>query len=155
MSVEYTEGKVPRTQVNWRSPPLGYITQSVDQSPSDALTTYHSISQYLLCNRASFPTMPPTNSVHSLKEIDAEKHEMVPIEVARGQNEHISAVDADFLAGFTNEQRRRVLRKVDWRLVPMLLILYLISFIDRANIGTSRLASSTNMTADKRRQRQN
>lgn len=72
--------------------------------------------------------MPPTNSVHSLKEIDAEKHEMVPIEVARGQNEHISAVDADFLAGFTNEQRRRVLRKVDWRLVPMLLILYLISF---------------------------
>ncbi|THV90948.1 hypothetical protein D6D25_09658 [Aureobasidium pullulans] len=83
--------------------------------------------------------MPPTNSVHSLKEIDAEKHEMVPIEVARGQNEHISAVDADFLAGFTNEQRRRVLRKVDWRLVPMLLILYLISFIDRANIGNAKI----------------
>ncbi|THW15795.1 MFS general substrate transporter [Aureobasidium pullulans] len=83
--------------------------------------------------------MPPTNSVHSLKEIDAEKHEMVPIEVARGQNEHISAVDADFLAGFTNEQRRRVSRKVDWRLVPMLLILYLISFIDRANIGNAKI----------------
>ena len=76
------------------------------------------------------------HSIHSLKDIDAEKVEMVPTEkIARGQNEHISAADAEFLAGFTDEQRKRVLRKVDWRLVPMLLILYLISFIDRANIG--------------------
>ncbi|KAI4719855.1 MFS general substrate transporter [Aureobasidium sp. EXF-10727] len=84
--------------------------------------------------------MPPTSSIHSLKDIDAEKHEMIPTEkVARGQNEHISAADAEFLAGFSDEQRKRVLRKVDWRLVPMLLILYLISFIDRANIGNAKI----------------
>lgn len=48
----------------------------------------------------------------------------------------MTAQDANFLANFTDAQRKKVLRKVDWRLVPMLLILYLISFIDRANIGT-------------------
>lgn len=65
--------------------------------------------------------------------IDAEKgsselHEHV-------QNRALAAEDAEFLAHFTEAQRKQVLRKVDWRLVPMLLILYLISFIDRANIG--------------------
>jgi hypothetical protein len=97
-------------------------------------------------NQTTF-TMP--NSIHSLKEIDAEKHEMVPTEkIARGQNEHISAADAEFLAGFTDEQRRQVLRKVDWRLVPMLLILYLISFIDRANIGMLLPVRTTARHAD-------
>jgi hypothetical protein len=97
-------------------------------------------------NQTTF-TMP--NSIHSLKEIDAEKHEMVPTEkIARGQNEHISATDAEFLAGFTDDQRRQVLRKVDWRLVPMLLILYLISFIDRANIGMLLPVRTTARHAD-------
>lgn len=52
------------------------------------------------------------------------------------QSGTLAADDAQFLANFTDAQRKKVLRKVDWRLVPMLLILYLISFIDRANIGT-------------------
>lgn len=100
--------------------------------------------------------MPQTSSIHSLKDIDAEKHEMIPTEkIARGQNEHISAADAEFLAGFTDEQRKRVLRKVDWRLVPMLLILYLISFIDRANIGMLRPLEPTGRHADQHRQCQN
>ena len=43
--------------------------------------------------------------------------------------------EASFLASFSDEQKKVVLRKIDVRLVPMLLILYLISFIDRANIG--------------------
>lgn len=77
---------------------------------------------------------------------------MVPTEkIARGQNEYISAADAEFLAGFTDEQRRQVLRKVDWRLVPMLLILYLISFIDRANIGMLPPVRTTARHADQHR----
>lgn len=99
--------------------------------------------------------MPPTSSDHSLKDLDAEKHEMVPTEkIAHSQNEHISAADAEFLAGFSDEQRKRVLRKVDWRLVPMLLILYLISFIDRANIGMLCSGQSSLGHTDKHRQRQ-
>lgn len=51
----------------------------------------------------------------------------------------LGAEDVAFLAGFTDEQRKKVLRKVDWRLVPMLLLLYLLSFIDRANIGNAKI----------------
>ncbi|KAF1349207.1 MFS general substrate transporter [Lizonia empirigonia] len=34
----------------------------------------------------------------------------------------------------------RVLRKVDYRLVPMLSLLYLVAFIDRSNIGNAKIA---------------
>lgn len=37
------------------------------------------------------------------------------------------------------EEASRVLRKVDWRLVPILSILYLVSFIDRSNSKCSRI----------------
>lgn len=66
--------------------------------------------------------------------IDAEKGSSQCHEHVR--DSLMTAQDANFLANFTDAQRKKVLRKVDWRLVPMLLILYLISFIDRANIGT-------------------
>ncbi|KAL8310287.1 hypothetical protein RB597_010216 [Gaeumannomyces tritici] len=47
--------------------------------------------------------------------------------------------DAEFYASYTPEQRKRVIRKVDKRLVPMLAILYLISHLDRANIGNAKI----------------
>lgn len=47
----------------------------------------------------------------------------------------LSPDDARFLADFTPAQERRVFRKVDFRVVPMLALLYLISHLDRANIG--------------------
>ncbi|KAL8364835.1 hypothetical protein RB595_003894 [Gaeumannomyces hyphopodioides] len=47
--------------------------------------------------------------------------------------------DAEFYAAYTPEQRKRVIRKVDKRLVPMLAILYLISHLDRANIGNAKI----------------
>ncbi|KAJ5585849.1 hypothetical protein N7450_005636 [Penicillium hetheringtonii] len=51
--------------------------------------------------------------------------------------------DADFYHNFTPEQRKIVLRKVDFRLVPMLAVLYLISHLDRANIGNAKIAGMT------------
>ncbi|RJE20241.1 MFS transporter [Aspergillus sclerotialis] len=52
------------------------------------------------------------------------------------QNEHaLSHDDEVFLAEFPEEAKTRVLRKVDWRLMPMLLLLYLIAYIDKTNIG--------------------
>lgn len=47
--------------------------------------------------------------------------------------------DREFLDNFTDAQRKKVLRKVDWRLVPMLAFLYLIAFLDRANIGNAKI----------------
>ncbi|CAK1361025.1 putative transporter [Cercospora beticola] len=70
-------------------------------------------------------------------EVDLEK-EAAHAEVTH-QNGNLTAEEAAFLAGFSEEQRKAVLRKVDWRLVPVLLILYLISFIDRANIGNAKI----------------
>jgi hypothetical protein len=37
---------------------------------------------------------------------------------------------------------QKLLRKLDWRLVPWLSFLYLLSFLDRASIGNARVRSS-------------
>ncbi|KAI9043582.1 putative MFS transporter [Aspergillus affinis] len=47
--------------------------------------------------------------------------------------------DEDFYMGFSEERRKRVIRKVDVRLVPMLAVLYLISHLDRSNIGNAKI----------------
>ncbi|KAI0170077.1 major facilitator superfamily domain-containing protein [Pestalotiopsis sp. NC0098] len=56
----------------------------------------------------------------------------------------LSAEDAEFLASFTEGQRKRVIWKVDIRLIPMLTILYLISFLDRSNIGNAKIEGLDN-----------
>ncbi|KAF9577996.1 hypothetical protein BGW38_006463, partial [Lunasporangiospora selenospora] len=38
-----------------------------------------------------------------------------------------------------DEMERRVVRKLDWNLLPLLGVLYLFSFLDRVNIGNARL----------------
>lgn len=39
---------------------------------------------------------------------------------------------------FTLQEERRLWRKVDMRLMPIMTIMYLCSFVDRGNIGTSQ-----------------
>lgn len=41
---------------------------------------------------------------------------------------------------FTPLETKRLLRKLDWALLPLLSLLYLLSFLDRANIGNAKLA---------------
>lgn len=47
--------------------------------------------------------------------------------------------DAEFYTSFPEERRKKVFHKVDARLIPMLAVLYLISHIDRANIGNAKI----------------
>jgi hypothetical protein len=47
--------------------------------------------------------------------------------------------DAEFYTTYPEEKRKKVFRKVDVRLVPMLAALYLICHIDRANIGNAKI----------------
>jgi hypothetical protein len=50
---------------------------------------------------------------------------------------------------FDEKATKRLLRKIDWHLIPFLALLYLLSFLDRSNIGNARLAGlekSLNMT---------
>lgn len=51
----------------------------------------------------------------------------------------LSQEDAEFYQNYTKAQRKKITRKVDVRLVPMLAILYLISHLDRANIGNAKI----------------
>ncbi|GAA6062195.1 hypothetical protein JCM10212_006476 [Sporobolomyces blumeae] len=45
----------------------------------------------------------------------------------------------DIVPRLTPEQEKRLVRKIDWKLVPFLSLLYLLSFLDRVNIGQARL----------------
>ncbi|KAF9884353.1 hypothetical protein FE257_001866 [Aspergillus nanangensis] len=47
--------------------------------------------------------------------------------------------DAEFYLNFPSEKKKQILWKVDIRLVPMLAVLYLISHLDRANIGNAKI----------------
>ncbi|OAQ59459.1 high-affinity nicotinic acid transporter [Pochonia chlamydosporia 170] len=61
---------------------------------------------------------------------------------------HISDADIETKAAavevvessFTPTETKRLLRKLDWTLLPFLSLLYLLSFLDRANIGNAKLA---------------
>ncbi|CEQ40426.1 SPOSA6832_02025 [Sporobolomyces salmonicolor] len=46
------------------------------------------------------------------------------------------SLDAPLL---TKEEEKRILRKIDFKLVPFLSLLYLLSFLDRVNIGQAKL----------------
>ena len=51
----------------------------------------------------------------------------------------LSTDDLQFLANFPAEERRKIIRKVDWRLMPVLLFLYLAAYIDKTNIGNAKI----------------
>ncbi|KAF5518081.1 putative transporter [Colletotrichum aenigma] len=53
--------------------------------------------------------------------------------------DELSPEDQSFLDNFPEDRKKRVMRKLDWRLVPLLGLLYLISFLDRANIGNAKI----------------
>ncbi|KAF5611937.1 high-affinity nicotinic acid transporter [Fusarium subglutinans] len=42
-------------------------------------------------------------------------------------------------AGFTEADTKRLIRKIDWSIIPFVSLLYLLSFLDRTNIGNARL----------------
>ncbi|KAH3918699.1 hypothetical protein HBH56_023100 [Parastagonospora nodorum] len=106
--------------------------------------------------------MAATFEKSDIEHID-EKEESVyaskPHQVVQIDNIQVLGLDpddADFYINFSDEKRKRVIHKVwtrsqhgvqndtdahqvDIRLVPMLAILYLISHIDRANIGNAKI----------------
>jgi hypothetical protein len=47
-----------------------------------------------------------------------------------------SEVDAFYI---DPEAEKKLVRKLDWKLIPWLCLLYLISFLDRTNIGNAKI----------------
>ncbi|KAI5456668.1 major facilitator superfamily domain-containing protein [Mariannaea sp. PMI_226] len=48
--------------------------------------------------------------------------------------------ESEEIPNYDEAETRRILRKVDYRIVPALAVMYLISFIDRSNIGNAKVA---------------
>lgn len=48
-------------------------------------------------------------------------------------------VSDDEAADFSHVDAKKVLRKMDLHLIPMLSVLYLLSFLDRGNIGNAKI----------------
>lgn len=44
----------------------------------------------------------------------------------------------------TAEEEARVVRKLDWRLMPMIFLIYMLSVLDRSNLGNAYVAGLTN-----------
>ncbi|KAI5927905.1 major facilitator superfamily domain-containing protein [Camillea tinctor] len=69
---------------------------------------------------------------------DAEKHGDIIAgtsgEVGSSSN-HEENTDSDIDAA----EARRITRKIDWRIIPLLQFLYMLTFLDRVNIGNARL----------------
>lgn len=65
-------------------------------------------------------------------------------------DEKVSVVTAEHLEGdariikatttITPEEEQRVVRSLDWHLMPLIFILYSLSVLDRSNLGNARIA---------------
>ncbi|OQE36783.1 hypothetical protein PENCOP_c011G00621 [Penicillium coprophilum] len=79
----------------------------------------------------------------SVREVESSFHDKTLEATPDIQQEYIEAglniEDAYFLANFSDERKTRCVRKVDWRLCSVLMVLYLCSYIDRANIGNAKI----------------
>ncbi|CAG9940277.1 unnamed protein product [Clonostachys rosea f. rosea IK726] len=62
------------------------------------------------------------------------------IESIEDQLETAASDENNELIQYDEKETKAILRKVDWRLIPMLTLLYVLSFIDRSNIGNAKVA---------------
>lgn len=67
-----------------------------------------------------------------------EKVDMIEI-ANRYANLGLSGEDATFYESFSAEKQKKMLWKINVRLVPFLALLYLCAHIDRANIGNAKI----------------
>ncbi|KAI9361140.1 major facilitator superfamily domain-containing protein [Zopfochytrium polystomum] len=51
-------------------------------------------------------------------------------------------IEADIIGPIDPAQERIILRKIDIRIIPWMLVMYLLSFLDRVNIGNARILGS-------------
>ncbi|KAJ1304616.1 hypothetical protein OPQ81_005758 [Rhizoctonia solani] len=69
--------------------------------------------------------------------MDSEKVRITTIE-----NRSVKSLSSDPQpkASWSEEEERRLIRKLDWRILPVVIILYLANFIDRTNVGNAKVA---------------
>lgn len=60
-------------------------------------------------------------------------------ELERQRIAHLATAPGVTAASFAHLDEKAILRKMDLRLIPMLALLYLLSFLDRGNIGNAKI----------------
>ena len=73
--------------------------------------------------------LPENNIPESRDPSQLEKQDVVHLDTSASAHE--DATDP--------VEAKKVLRKIDWRLIPLLQFLYMLTFLDRVNIGNARL----------------
>jgi len=71
---------------------------------------------------------------------ESEKHDITTVEDA-GRGQETANLRAE--AGDeppTPDEEKAVIRKLDWRLMPMIFIIYSLSVLDRSNLGNAHVA---------------
>ncbi|KAF7555164.1 hypothetical protein G7Z17_g2366 [Cylindrodendrum hubeiense] len=86
-----------------------------------------------------------TNNKASMEGTDLEAvvHEKSGVTHSEHRRGGLSPEDWEFLNTFPEDHKKKILRKVDWRLVPMLVLLYLIAYLDKTNIGNAKIEGLT------------
>lgn len=62
-----------------------------------------------------------------------------PLEHLETEVRNLAGLPADFKPA-TKAEEEAVIRKLDWRLLPYVFLLYMFSVLDRSNLGNARLA---------------
>ncbi|KAI4604411.1 hypothetical protein KJ359_000549 [Pestalotiopsis sp. 9143b] len=81
----------------------------------------------------------------------SDKVEAMHVEKGQTLSQGLSPEDAHFLETYPIEKQKTAIRKIDIRLIPMLLFLYLITYLDKTNIGNAKiegLLTDLHMTGD-------
>lgn len=67
-----------------------------------------------------------SNTIHEDKETDVKTIEDLDVELDIGEGER-------------KELEKKLLRKIDLRLMPLMMLIYVLNYLDRNNIATARL----------------
>lgn len=102
------------------------------------------------CNSKMAERKTSTESSHEPKIEKTEDNEPQTNERRRSsRGSKVAAIDervtapGTTLESFAHLDEKKILRKMDIRLIPMLALLYLLSFLDRGNIGNARIEGLT------------
>lgn len=77
--------------------------------------------------------------VLEVEEVDAKSPNIDPAHLEHSLRAGLSYEEATYVYNFPTKEHKKVFRKVDWHLMPMLMSLYLIANLDRANLGNAKI----------------
>ncbi len=104
--------------------------ERISSSPSSG---DHSPYNSLPARRKSSLTSQRKASITSITSIGASKY------AEKERIDALATAPGVTLASFAHLDEKKILRKMDWHLIPMLALLYLLSFLDRGNIGNAKI----------------